>query len=248
MDALPNNLLLRKLSSQGPLPARDRQLIEAVPFQMREVGPDVDLVREGDRPTHCLMIQEGFCCRYKTLADGRRQILSFGVAGDFLDLPGLVLDRIDHNICTLTSSKIATVPRAALAQLLESPNVTRLLWRDTLIDASVYREWVLNIGRRNAYQRVAHVLCELTTRLSLVGLAHNGVCELPITQGELADATGLSTVHVNRVIQELRRDALIVMKGRYFSALNWERLQQAAGFEPGYLYLPATPEPLAAAR
>jgi len=248
MDAQPTDLLLRKLSSLGPLTQQDRQLLQAVPFHIRDVGPDIDLVREGDRPGNCLILQEGFCCRYKSLADGRRQILSFAVPGDFLDLPSLVLDRIDHNISTLTSSKLAAVPRAALADLLDSPSLARLLWRDTLIDASVYREWVLNIGRRNAYQRVAHVLCELTTRLSQVGLAHNGVCELPLTQGELADATGLSTVHVNRVIQELRRDGLIAMKGRYFSALHWDRLQQAAGFEPGYLYLPPNPEPVAANR
>ncbi|MBV8912585.1 MAG: winged helix-turn-helix domain-containing protein, partial [Acetobacteraceae bacterium] len=108
----------------------------------------------------------------------------------------------------------------------------------TLVDAAIYREWVLNVGRRTAYQRVAHVLCELATRLQAVGLAKDGACDLPITQGELADATGLSTVHVNRVIQELRRDGLIEMRARNFTARNWEGLKMAAGFDPLYLHLP----------
>ncbi|HYZ62395.1 MAG TPA: Crp/Fnr family transcriptional regulator [Acetobacteraceae bacterium] len=239
MESAPNGALLRKLASLGPLTPAERQLLEELPLSTRHVGPDEDLLREGDRPTQCFVLLEGFACRYKTLADGRRQILSFNIAGDFVDLPGFLLDQLDHGIATLTACKISAIPHSVIAEWALHPNLLRLLWRDTLIDGAIYREWVLNVGRRTAYQRVAHVLCELATRLQAVGLGHNGVCELPITQGELADATGLSTVHVNRVIQELRRDALIEMKGRAFSALDWDGLKLAAGFDPSYLNLPA---------
>jgi len=237
MDLHPTSILLRKLSSLGPLTAKERQMVEELPMHVREAGPDQDLVREGDRLGNCLLVLEGFCCRYKALADGRRQILSFSIPGDFLDLPGFLLPELDHSIGTLTQVRLAAISHSALAEWAQHANLARLLWRDTLVDGAIYREWVLNVGRRTAYQRVAHVLCELATRLQAVGLARNGLWDMRITQGELADATGLSTVHVNRVIQELRRGGLIELRGGSFSARDWEALKLAAGFEPSYLQL-----------
>jgi CRP-like cAMP-binding protein len=237
MDPHPTTVLIRKLSALGTLGPQESRLLEETPLHMREVGPDQDIVREGDRPGQCLLLIEGFCCRYKTLADGRRQIVSFNIPTDFLDLPGFLLTVLDHNIASLTHVRLATIPHAAMLEWVQQPNLALLLWRDAMIDAAIYREWVLNVGRRTAYQRVAHVLCELATRLQAVGLASDGVCDLPITQGELADATGLSTVHVNRVVQELRRDGLIEMRGRSFAARNWSGLKAAAGFDPTYLQL-----------
>lgn len=234
-DFASASILVRKLSELGPLTPGERKLLEGMALHVRDVGRDRDLVREGDRPGHCLLLLDGFACRYRTLADGRRQILSFHIAGDFMDLQGYLLGRLDHSIATLTPSKIGTIPHSALAAAAEHPNLARLLWRDTLIDGAVFREWIVNVGRRTAYQRVAHVLCELATRLQHIGRARDGICDLPITQGELADATGLSTVHVNRVIQELRRDGLIELRGRSFTALDWEGLKSAAGFDPSYL-------------
>jgi len=176
---------------------------------------------------------EGFLCRYKTIEDGRRQIVSFHIPGDIVDLNSLLLGRMDHSVGTLTPVKIASIPHATLLEWMRShPHLGRLLWRDTLIDASIFREWVLNIGRRSATERIAHLLCETVTRLRAVGLD----CDLPITQARLADATGLSTVHVNRTVQDLQGDGLIELSGQNVTTLDWERLKRTAGFDPGYLH------------
>jgi CRP-like cAMP-binding protein len=206
-------------------------------MSIREVGRDQDLVREGDHSPHCLVLIEGFACRYRTLSDGRRQIVSFHIAGDFLDLQGYLLQRLDHGFGTLTPSRIGLIPHTAIEELLERPSLVKRLWRETVVDGAIHREWLVNVGRRTAYQRVAHIFCELVTRLQGAGLARDGACDLPLTQGELADATGLSTVHVNRVIQELRRDGLIILRGRVFTALDWEGLKRAAEVDPSYLDL-----------
>lgn len=237
MDMQSISILARKLSTLGPLTEAERALLDTFPVHVREIGRDRDLVREGDRATHCMLLLEGFACRYRTLADGRRQIVSFQIAGDFMDLQGFVLQRVDHSIAALTPSRIAAIPYTVLAEMVQHPNLTRLLWCDTAIDAAIHREWIVNLGRRTAYQRISHVLCELVTRLQMVGLATGGACDLPLTQSELADATGLSTVHVNRVIQELRRDGLIELRGRNFTALNWDELKTAAEFDPSYLQI-----------
>lgn len=237
MDAQAVPFLTRKFTRGGPISAADARLLDAVPITVRDVGRDQDLVREGDHSPHCIVLIEGFACRYRTLSDGRRQIVSFHVAGDFLDLQGYLLERLDHGIGTLTPSKIGQIPHTAIEDLLQSPSLTRRLWRETVVDGVIHREWLVNVGRRSAYQRVAHIFCELVTRLQAVGLARDGACDLPLTQGELADASGLSTVHVNRVIQELRRDGLITLRGRVFSALDWEGLKRAAEVDPTYLEL-----------
>ena len=239
MDMQSTSVLVRKLSTLGPLTDGERALLETFPIHVREIGRDRDLVREGERASHCILLLEGFACRYRTLADGRRQIVSFHIPGDFMDLQGYVLQRLDHSIAALTASKIAVIPYAVIAEMIEHPNLTRLLWRDTVIDGAIHREWIVNLGRRTAYQRIAHVLCELVTRLEAIGLATGGACDLPLTQSELADATGLSTVHVNRVIQELRRDGLIELRGRTFTALKWDELKSAAEFDPFYLQINA---------
>lgn len=212
-------------------------MLDGVPIQVRDIAADQDLVREGDRPQNCMLLVEGFAARYRTLSDGRRQILSFHIPGDFMDLQSLTLTRLDHSIGTLTASRVALFTHGAMNDLLLDPGLTRILWHEAMVDSAITREWIVNVGRRSAYQRVAHVLCELVTRMEAVGLAHDGICDLPLTQGELADATGLSTVHVNRVIQELRRESLITLRSRTFSALNWSGLKSAAEFDASYLQL-----------
>ena len=237
MDAQTISIFTAKMVALGPLSAEEQAAVNAVQLNVRDVGRDQDLVREGEHSPSCILLVEGFACRYRTLSDGRRQILSFHIPGDFMDLPGYLLEWLDHGIATLTPSKIALVAHATIDELMEHPAIARALWLDTLIDGAMHREWIVNVGRRTAYQRVAHILCELMTRLQAAGLARDGVCDLPITQGELADATGLSTVHVNRVIQELRRDGLISLRGRSLAALDWDGLQRAAEANPAYLEL-----------
>lgn len=229
-------VLLRKLERLGPLSDAERGVLEALPLDVRRVGAGRDLVREGDRPSNCLVLLEGFAHRYRALEDGRRQIMAFHVAGDMPDLTSLLTRRMDHGIAALTPVLVAPVPHATVLEWTERhPRLGRLLWQDTLLDGAIFREWVVNVGRRTAYQRVAHLLCELVTRLRALGLARDHGCDLPVTQVELADATGLSPVHVNRVLQELRGDGLIEPRGRVLVALDWEGLKRAGGFDPAYL-------------
>ena len=228
---------LRKLERLGPLSDVERGVLEAMPLNVRQVGADQDLVRDGERTSHCLVLLEGFACRSKMLADGRRQIMAFHIPGDVPDLTSLLLGKLDHNISTLTPVRVAPIPHATLLGWSEQhPNLGRLLWRDTLIDAAIFREWVVNVGRRSAHARVAHLLCELVTRLRTMGFAQGHSCDLPITQVELADATGMSAVHINRVLQELRGEGLIEIGGGTLVALDWAGLKQAGEFDPTYLH------------
>ena len=202
--------LTRKLETLGSLPDEGRRVLEGLPLCPKPVAADRDLVREGERATHCQLLIEGFACRYKLSEDGARQIVAFHIPGDFVDLTSLLLGRMDHSVAAVTAVQVAAIPHATLLGWLRScPDLAQLLWRDTLIDAAVFREWVVNVGRRPAHQRTAHLLCELVARMRSVGLARGEVCDLPISQVKLADALGLSPVHVNRMIQDLRGEGLI---------------------------------------
>lgn len=230
--------LVPKLERLGPLSDEERQTLEGFIPGARWVGAARSLTRQGERPTACCLIVEGFACRYKALDDGQRQILSFHIPGDLLDLAGLLLGRMDYGVATLTAVRAVSVPNATLLDWIgRYPNLHGLLWRDTLLDTAVLREWVVNISRRSAYQRVAHLLCELVTRLHAAGLARDDACDLPITHVTLADATGLSVVHVNRVVRVLRSKGLVEPRGKALVALDWERLKRAADFDPAYLHL-----------
>ncbi len=229
--------VIRKLEKLGPLSDEDRRVLQDLPINVRQVEADRDLVREGDQPSDCQLLLEGFACRYKTLENGGRQIMSFHIRGDICDLHSLLVGRMDHSISTLTPGKVAAIPHATILDWTQRyPALGRVLWWDTLIDAAIFREWMVNVGRRSAYQRIAHLLCELVTRMHAAGLAKDYTCDLPITQTELADATGLSTVHVNRTLQELRGKGLIELQNGTFLALDWARLKEAAGFDPAYLH------------
>lgn len=247
MPDQPGNLptagpLLRKLSRLGPLSSKASAMLEAMTATPYWAAADHDLFREGDRPQDCKLILQGLVCGYKMLDDGRRQIVSFHVPGDIVDLNSLLLGSLDHSISTLTAVRLASVKHATLLDWMrQHPDFARLLWLNTLIEASIFREWVVNVGRRTARERVAHLLCELVTRLRAAGLAQDRAFDLRITQAELADATGLSQVHVNRIVQELRRDGLIEMNNKTLVTLDWEALKQAAGFDPAYLHQLAAP-------
>ena len=237
MDSDTTSVLTHKLSLRAKFSSREARILDAIPFQLRDIAADQEIAHEGDRPSVCILLVEGFAARYRTLTDGRRQILSFQIAGDFMDLESFTLNRLDHSIGTLTTSRVAIFANSSISEVIADPAIARLFWHEVEVGGAIFREWIVNIGRRNAFQRVAHVLCELVTRMEAVGLAHDGICDLPLTQSELADATGLSTVHVNRVIQELRRENLITLRSRTFSALNWSGLKLAAEFDATYLQL-----------
>jgi CRP-like cAMP-binding protein len=174
-------------------------------------------------------------------AEGKRQILSFHIAGDIPDLQSLHLSVMDHSLGTLVPSKLAFIQHDDLHALLRGhPRLHDLFWRDTLIDAAVFRQWMVGIGRRSAQTRIAHLLCELLARLRAVELAEDHAFRLPVTQAEMGDALGLSTVHVNRVLQTLRGERLIAWRGDSVTVLDWEGLQDRGEFDPIYLHLAKT--------
>jgi CRP-like cAMP-binding protein len=236
--ALGLDLLVRALRTIGELSVDEEEAIRALPGRVRRLEAYEDIVSEGDRPNAISVLISGFACRYKVLEDGRRQIVSFHNAGDVPDAQSLHIGKMDHNLGTLDDTTVLHIAHEAMFDLFRRmPATAALFWRWTLIEASIFREWVLNVGRRDAYQRMAHLLCEVMTRMKAMGLVEGQTCQLPITQAELGDATGLSTVHVNRTLQALRADKLIQLKIGSLTILNWEGLKKAGGFDPGYLHL-----------
>ena len=209
MTPSPLDKLVLKLESIAgtPLSEQETKAIRALPTTLKTFRRDQDIVREGDRPSQCCLLVEGMLCRYKVLPDGSRQIFSFHVPGDVPDLQSLHIEVMDHSLATITASTVVFIPHSAIMALCRSkPRIADLLWRDTLIDAAIFREWIVNVGTREAYNRIAHLICEIFLKLKAVGLATGNSCEFPITQSEIADATGLSNVHVNRSIMKLRAD------------------------------------------
>ena len=236
-------LFVRKLASIHPLTEAEQQGVAELPMYVRDIRADQDVVREGDKPSRSCFMLEGFAFRYKMAGeDGRRQIMQFHVAGDMPDLMSLLLPVMDNSIGTLGASKMAFVDHTALRELIRKhPRIGDALWRDTLVDASVSREWLVGVGRRDAYARIAHLFCELFLRMQAVGLADGMSIPLPLTQGTISDALGLSTVHVNRVAQALRANDLITWKRSVLTVNHWDGLQKAGEFDPSYLHLTTPP-------
>jgi CRP-like cAMP-binding protein len=233
-----HNPLIRKLESIFKLNDDERQALEDLPMQVTVIRADQDIVREGDRSSRSCLILSGFACTYKVTQDGKRQIVSFNLPGDIPDLQSLHLKVLDTSIGTISPCSVGFITHDVLRDLCVSyPRITAGLWRETLVDASIFREWMMNVGRREGPSRMAHVLCELLVRLRAVGLAEDHACDLPITQSEFADALGFTTVHVNRVLQQLRAEGLIVTEGTRLTIPDWERLKQVGEFDPTYLHL-----------
>jgi CRP-like cAMP-binding protein len=209
----------------------------SLPYKATRVEAGVHLVREQDRPESCCLLASGFVYRSKALADGSRQIVSFHFPGDIVDLQNALFAVADHNVQTLTQVDVAYIPRQAIIDLaFRHPQVGRALWLDTLVDASVFREWIVNVGRRSARSRLAHLLCEFGLRYEAAGLGSSCRYPLPMTQEQLGDATGLTAVHVNRVLQQLKAEELISRDGRIVKIDDWEGLREAAGFDATYLH------------
>ncbi len=237
-DSHALTMLVRKLESIAQLSDEERQAILSLPARRQTLLPRQDIVRDGDEPSQCCLILEGWACRYKILSGGRRQIFSFHIPGDIPDLQSLHLPVMDHSLCTMTKARVAFIPHAALRDLTARfPNIAALLWRDTLIDAAVFREWMIGMGRRSAYGRIAHLFCEMYAKLEAVGLASEHRCPLPITQTDLADALGLTNVHINRTLMALRGDGLITLGNNTLVVEEWDELMEAGGFDPLYLHL-----------
>lgn len=229
--------LIRRLELIGPLRDEDRQAVLELPIRVRAFGADQDILREGDRPTECGLVLDGFLFRHKLVTDGRRQILSFHPTSDMPDLQSVFLGTMDHSIGTLVASRVAFIPHAAIRELIQKrPSAATALWRETMVEAAMFREWMVGLGRRSAYQRVAHLLCEIGLKLERVGLGTRTQYEFPVTQTELADALGMSTVHANRVVQELRRTKIVIWRGSSVTIQDWDALTEAGEFNVTYLH------------
>ncbi len=229
--------LTRKLELFGLLSAEDKQMLESLAASARSVASHKDLIRESDSPTEVQLVLEGMACRYKVLPDGKRSIFAYLVPGDFCDLNIFILKEMDHSIMTLSSCTVATIPRAKVLELFERPAIARSLWWATLVDEATLREWLVNIGQRSAEARIGHLLCEMHLRLASVGLATDGEFTLPLTQTEIGDTMGLSTVHVNRTLQSLRIQGAIAFRSGRVVIPDIKRLAHACQFNPNYLHI-----------
>jgi len=234
----PLELLARQFSALYPLSDEDQQAVLELPYRLRRMDAGSYIVREGDEPEHCCLLVTGFAFRQKVTGSGARQILSICIPGDAVDFQNMFLDFSDHGVQLLTSALVADLPREPLQQLILSrPNVGAAVIQMTLVEASILREWVVNVGRRDARARIAHILCEFGVRLEHRGLTADGDFELPMTQEQLADATGLTPVHVNRVLKSLESEGLITRKRRQIHFNDWRALQDVGDFSRRYLHI-----------
>jgi CRP-like cAMP-binding protein len=229
--------LIAKLESVARLTQEDCSALAVLCEGPREMGARRNVIREGERPDHVHLMIEGWAARYKLLADGTRQITAFLIPGDFCDLHVTILGEMDHSIITLTRAKVAYIPRSRMDALTERPGLVKAFWWATLVDEAVLRAWIVNVGRRDAYEAIGHLMCELYVRMKNIGLADDHCFELPLTQEELGDALGLTPVHVNRVLQRLRAENLISFKGGLLTIRDYRALEEASGFNANYLHI-----------
>ena len=230
--------MLSKLEAFTRLSDEDRDALSQLSRNFRWIEARRDLISEGDKPQFVHLVLEGWGSRYKTLPDGKRQIVSLFVPGDFCDINAYILKAMDHSIGAITRLKVAMItPEEMNGLAAERPRITQALWWHELVNAAVQREWTLNLGQRSAYERLAHLLIELYLRLKAVGRAQDGRCDFPLTQNDLADATGLTSVHVNRTLQELRRDGMIELERKQLQILDLERMRDISMFNSNYLHL-----------
>jgi CRP-like cAMP-binding protein len=234
----PYSRLIQLLESVSSLSEEDVRLISRLPMTVKNVHANQQIARDGDLATQCCLVLNGHLYRHKFVKGSRRQILSFHIPGDIADLQTLHLPRLDYSLSALGPATVALIPHGPFNANLElSSRLSHVFWRQTLIDAAIFREWVINLGQRDALARVAHIICEMTLRLRAVGLTQDYSFSIPWTQSDLADAAGISAVHTNRVVQELRRLGLIEWDARRVLIRDWTRLVEVGDFSADYLHL-----------
>ena len=237
----PLDSLVQKLQQWRPLAAHEQDAVLALPYKLKELQAGEYIVRDGDRVTHSCLLLSGFAFRQKLVGDGGRSISAIHMRGDIVDLQNSLLGVADHSVQTLTACTMAFIPRDAVKELAFGvPNVGMAMWYDTLVDGSIFREWIANNARRGASSRIAHLLCEFGVRLEAAGLGEKLNYELPMTQEQLADCTGLTSVHVNRSLKSLEANGDITRSKRAVAIANWAKISSTADFGDAYLHLPAS--------
>jgi CRP-like cAMP-binding protein len=231
------DLLVKTLARHSSLTNADERAIRKLQHRVSIVERGADIVRQGDRPRLSVMVISGMLARYHTRPNGERQYLSLHIGGDLPDLQSLFLGIMDHSVCALDESQIASFQHSEIMSLVKrTPSVALALWRHTLIDAAIFRQAITSLGRRGAAARVAHLFCEQFTRARAVGLATDWSCPFPLSQGQIGQVVGLSLPSVHRATQSLRRENCADVRGGKLQILNWQRLSHHGGFDPTYLY------------
>jgi CRP-like cAMP-binding protein len=237
------NPLARKLAHFVPLAEEDFRVLDRLMEPDERFEADQDIVAEGQVPRSVFVLKEGMACRYRALSDGRRQIMTFLLPGDLCDLHVFLFKAMDHSIGTLTPVRIAAIAQAdVLDMTVRHPRISVGLWWSTMQEAVMLRERIVSLGRRDAHARVAYLLCELVWRQQAIGQGRNDTITLPLTQSELADALGLTAVHINRVLQDLRQQNLLILEQRRLVLLDIDALARIAAFNADYLHLGGAPE------
>lgn len=229
--------LIRRLRISAAIAEEDVKEIEALPISVRQYPAETTVVRDGERATNCCLVVDGFCARSKTIASGKRQILSIHIPGEIPDLMSLFLHVMDHDLSTLTPSMLGFISHDTLHKLhRRRPNLAEMFWRDTLIDAAMFREWIVNVGQRPAPARLAHVMIELRERLRIIGRVDGASFEMPLTQEQIGEALGITAVHANRVIKQLRQEGLVDLHRGRVTVLDERKLLELADFDDRYLH------------
>ena len=236
------SLLCRSLGRRDTITDHERQVLEALTQRPAHYKRGAEIIVDGSRPSTSCLLVAGLTARAVFLPDGRRQLAALHVAGDFVDLHALLLKTMDHSVIAMSDCAVVFVPHGDLVRVTETePHLTRVLWLSTTIDAAIQREMIASIGRRTPLQRLAHLLCEQYLRLEVVGLAAGGAFGFAMTQADLADVLGLSLVHTNRTVQDLRATGLVSWSQSDVTILDFEKLVRLARFDAGYLNLNREP-------
>ncbi|MDB5516341.1 MAG: transcriptional regulator, Crp family protein [Tardiphaga sp.] len=235
---LPSTRLITRLQCVTDISAATERLIALLPIAVRNYAANEIIVAQGAKSTNCCLVLDGFVAREKAANTSDRQIISFYVPGDIPDASTLHLPKMDHNLIGIGPAVVGFIPHLSVNEALaQSPELLHAFWRETLIDSALLRQWVVNLGQREGIARVAHLLCELAMRLDAVGLLRDRSLPIPWTQVDVADATGMSAIHANRVIQDLRTRGVVHWESRYVRIVDWQQLRDVAGFAPDYLHL-----------
>jgi CRP-like cAMP-binding protein len=236
-------VILRKLNEHSFLSQEDIAGIRTLSIHPRALDPDECIVNQGDTPQLCVVIMTGMLARYHTLANGERQYLSFHIAGDMPDAQALFLETMDHSVCAVDRAAIALVPHKELMALFVlRPGIGFAIWRDTLIDAAIFREAITNNGSRVPRARMAHFFCEQYYRAQAAEIAKPGACSLPLSQAELGQTLGMSLVTANRTLQDLRGTGYVDLRDGILQVRNWKRLARVGQFDPSYLHVKREPK------
>lgn len=229
--------LIRRLRISSAIAEEDVKEIEALPISVRQYPAETPVVRDGERATDCCLIADGFCVRSKTIASGKRQILSIHIPGEIPDLMSLFLHVMDHDLSTLTPATLGFISHDDVRKLhRRSPNLAEMFWRDTLVDAAMLREWIVNVGQRPAPARLAHFMIELRERLRLIGRVDGDSFEMPMTQEQIGESLGITSVHANRVIKQVRQEGVVEFNRGRVTVHDERKFRELADFDARYLH------------